>query len=110
MVDRDESRLGALDLLNEGDVSLAQAHLGSGRCDVLHLGRDHLMVADLAAGQRVGGFLVWRVVVVGVGAGDSAATELVVSGSDSGPLVTAARPMPPATTMAAAAAMASADA
>ena len=57
VIDRDESRLGALDLLNEGDVSLAQAHLRSGRCDVLHLGRDHLVVADLAAGQRVGGLL-----------------------------------------------------
>ena len=33
--------------------------------------------------------------------------ELVVSGSDSGPPITVARPMPPATTTATAAAMAS---
>ena len=90
VVDRDEARLGTFDLLDEGDVGLAQADLRSGRRDVLHLGRDHLVVADLAAGQRVGGLLARRWCVVGegvgVGAGDSARSELVVSGSESGRL------------------------
>ena len=85
MIDRDETCLSSLDLLNEGDVSLAQAHLRSGCRDVLHLGRDHLVVAELAAGQWVGA----AGVVVGVGTGDSAATELVIPGSGSRLLITA---------------------
>jgi hypothetical protein len=44
----------------------------------------------------------------GVGTGDSAATELVVPGSDSRLMNRAARPMPPATTTAAVAALMSA--
>jgi hypothetical protein len=48
------------------------------------------------------------VVLVGEGVGDSAAIELVVTGSDSRPLITAARPMPAATRTAATAAAMSA--
>jgi hypothetical protein len=58
------------------------------------------------------GFWCGLLVVVGegvsVGTGDSAATELVVSGSESRPLITAATPMPPAMRTAAAAALMSA--
>ena len=97
----------ALDLLNEGDVSLAQAHLRSGCRDVLHLGRDHLVVAELAARQWVGGLLAACGAVVGEGVGVGTGDSLDGagrSGSDSRPLITAARPMPPATTTAAVAA------
>ena len=55
VVDRDEPGLGALDLLDEHNVGLAQPHLRPGCGRVLHLDRDHRVAADLAAGQRVTG-------------------------------------------------------
>src|SRR4029453_18884662 len=54
------------------------------------------------------GFSGCLVAVVGAGDGDSVEMELVVSGSDFLPLMTAAMPMPPATTTAMAAAVANA--
>ena len=74
VVDRDQASLGTFDLLDEGDVGLAQTDLRPGRRDVLHLDRDHLVIADLAAGQRIG--RPWDVgvgVVVGEGVGVGAA-------------------------------------
>ena len=55
MIDRDQASLGTFDFLDEGDVGQAQTNLRSGRRNVFHLRRDHLVIADLAAGQRVGG-------------------------------------------------------
>jgi hypothetical protein len=102
VIDRDEARLGTLDLLNK--VMSAWLRPTCGLAAAMFSTLAAITSWSLSSPPVSGSVGFWCGVVVpvgeGVGIGDSAATELVVRGADSRPLITAARPMPPATTTA----------